>query len=107
MNYTDTTDLEKQIEQSKKNEPNFEREQIEKTPFWVIGNKEQGYNLIMGKWKLNTEPFQAKSQLKAWMNTDHWNIILSMIICVTNDLQNTTTTPQQDITANQIQRPIK
>lgn len=66
---------------------NWSREQIEKTPFWVIGNEEQGYNLIMGKWKLTIEPFKTKNELKKWMNSNHWNIILSMIICATEDMK--------------------
>lgn len=75
---------------------NYEREQIENTPFWVIGTQEEGYNLIMGKWKLTTTPHKTKNDLKLWMNKNKWNLILTMIICATQDIhdQNKETYPR-------------
>ena len=32
------------------------RKLLPNTPFWVIGGPENGYNIIMGKWKLTKEP---------------------------------------------------
>lgn len=64
----------------------YERRQLKNTPFWIIGDQEQGYNLIMGKWKLTTEPHKTIEDLREWMIKNKWNIILSMIICATQDI---------------------
>lgn len=73
---------------------NYEREQIPNTPFWIIGDLENGYSLIMGKWKLTTESHKTKLDLKEWMIKNRWNIILSMIICVTQDIKEQIQTPK-------------
>lgn len=73
--------------------PNWEREQIPGTPFWIVGNNDKGYNIIMGKWKLTQEEIyndvQAPLQQLAhhWLQNNTYNTILSMIICVTTDIE--------------------
>lgn len=68
--------------------PNWEREQIPGTPFWIIGNEEQGYNVIMGKWKLSPTTLTSKNKCRLWLQQEQWSTILSMIICVTTDINN-------------------
>lgn len=86
----------------KENSPLIERQQIENTPFWIIGNKETGYNLVMGKWKLTTQPHKTKNDLKKWMNKNHWNLTLTMIICATNDLHTITEEENQNLLKQEI-----
>ena len=57
------------------------------TPFWIIETKE-GFNLTMGRWKLNPEPMQTEDELLTWMETDKWNILCSMTICIATDVNN-------------------
>lgn len=74
---------------------NWTRIQLESTPFWIIGNRLEGYNIIMGKWKLSHEPFGLGvfddgtiiHEAEQYLQHNHYNIILSMIICVTTDIE--------------------
>lgn len=65
----------------------YYKQQIDGTPFWIIQDK-TGYNLIMGKWRLNNTPLQTWLEMEQWMDKNHWNITLSIIICVTTDILN-------------------
>lgn len=78
---------------------NWIRLQIQDTPFWVIGNNEQGYNIIMGKWKLTNEPIFTDPEAlnheesiiyeaERWLLHNQWNVTLSMIICIITDINN-------------------
>lgn len=72
----------------------WERYQITNSPFWVIGNRTQGYNIIMGKYKLNKEPFgfgvfdegTILHEANKWLGKNKWDIILSLAICVATDI---------------------
>lgn len=79
----------------------LKRIQLENTPFWIIGNDEKGYNIILGKWKLNKEPLYREHDplidewqetperiAKNWLETNLYDIILSMIIAITTDQLN-------------------
>lgn len=79
--------------------PNWEREQLQNTPFWIVGNNEQGYNIIMGKWKITQEPIfpnpEALNHIESiiyeaerWLYNNQWNVTLSMIICAITDTNN-------------------
>lgn len=93
----------------KQNSPLIEREQIPNSPFWIIGDKENGYNLIMGKWKLTQEPIAEKEHVTLWIRQNRWNLILSMIICVTQDIhdQNTKEIHKEPQIIDPITRKIK
>lgn len=65
-----------------------QRIQIPGTPFWAIGNKEKGYNLIMGKYKLTSETITDLEKLNQWLIDNQWKVTLSMIICATTDIIN-------------------
>lgn len=63
------------------------KEQIDGTPFWIIQDK-TGYNLIMGKYRLNNKPIPSLEEMELWMNHNQWNIQLSLTICVVTDMLN-------------------
>lgn len=63
------------------NDQLIEREQIPNTPFWIIGNKTDGYYLVMGKYRL-TEVKNTKEEVKTHLLENIWHVILSMIIAV-------------------------
>lgn len=65
----------------------IEREEIEGTPFWIIGEEEKGYFLSFGKWKL-TEDLATKEDVFLHLTTNKWEIILKMILCMKNIEQN-------------------
>lgn len=64
------------------------KKQYPNSPFWIIGNDEKGYNLTMGKYKLNQTPFETIHDLEIWMSYNMWNNIISMIICTTTEIIN-------------------
>lgn len=55
------------------------REQIEHTPFWIVGNEENGYKLTMSKYQL-TETYDTIDEVKQLLVTHKWNIISNMIV---------------------------
>lgn len=57
-----------------------EREQLEGTPFWIIGNNEEGYFLAFGKFKM-TERYKTKDEVIEYLNSNEYNIIAQMILC--------------------------
>lgn len=67
---TDTND--------KENYPLLTREQIEKTPFWIVGSEEIGYKITWGKYTFNDEPLK-KENVKTWWDDNQWQIILHVI----------------------------
>lgn len=64
------------------------REQIEDTPFYIIGNEEKGYFISFGKYKL-TEEIQSlhtqtlQEQFKSILHHQQWNIILNLLAVFT------------------------
>lgn len=81
------------------------RIQLKNSPFWVIGNDNNGYHVVMGKWKLNKEPLDFAAELQendtapltdteitdmahAWLHDNLYNTILAMILCITTDMLN-------------------
>lgn len=63
----------------------LEREQIERTPFWIIGNKEEGYFLTMGKYRLTDTGCSKEDIYEMLHANDKWDLILKMILCVIGD----------------------
>lgn len=58
---------------------------VEGTPFTIVGNKEEGYMLVMGQYKLSEKMDHPDDVLK-WMETDTWrlnfNFVTTMITIV-------------------------
>lgn len=108
--HTQLLSIQNSVEETPKSNSNYERKKIENTPFWIIGDPDNGYNLIMGKWKLTPQTHKTKYELMQWMNKNKYNLILSMIICATQDIhdlnnENSTTEIPQII--DPITRKIK
>lgn len=70
---------------SSNSSPLIEREQIEGSPFWIIGEKETGYFLTFSKWKLS-ENQTTKLDVILHLESHKWEIILKMIMCINQDL---------------------
>lgn len=76
------------------------RETIPNTPLWLIGTPEKGYDIILGKWKLTTQPIlkninpENEDLIKLahqHLNTLKWDYITKLAICIATDiLQNKT-----------------
>ncbi|AXH73228.1 MAG: hypothetical protein [Microviridae sp.] len=69
--------------------PLIEREQIPGTPYWIIGNEEQGYFLQFGKYKL-TENYSEKEYVKKHLIDNQFNIMLQTCLAVVNEAQQNT-----------------
>lgn len=69
------------VEENPFNSDSYEllhRENIEGTPFQIIGNDEHGYFIAFGKYKLiPNEPTVIKARLQ--LQYQHWNIVLNLI----------------------------
>ncbi len=63
------------------NENLIEREPVQNTPFWIIGNKEEGYFLTMGKWRL-TDKLTTMDEVEAYLDEHSYEIVMKMIICL-------------------------
>lgn len=70
----------------------MERQQVRNTPFWIVGNKIDGYYLLMGKYRLS-EVFNTIDEVQQWHEQNTWNIILSMIIAVNHTDKQLVETP--------------
>lgn len=64
------------------------RDPIQNSPFWVVGDKEQGYFLIMGRWRIS-EIYTTKEKAIGALETDKWNIILRITGCMCEDIHKT------------------
>lgn len=58
-----------------------EREQIEGTPYWVCGNKDEGYILTFSKWQM-TSRIKTIKEVKEFLEDNMINIILQTILCI-------------------------
>lgn len=74
MNTQSSTETE-----NNKNYPLIEREKIENTPFWIVGNKEMGYKITWGKYTFNDEPLEYIDEAKTWYDEHHWEIIMHIV----------------------------
>lgn len=63
----------------------IEKEQIPKTPFWVVGNKEKGYFLTYGKWKI-TDNFQSMEEAKTALHEEQWHIMTILAGIIADEL---------------------
>lgn len=56
----------------------FDRIEIENTPFWAIGNKEEGYYLVMNKYRLS-EALNTPLDVEIYLEQNKWLIMLTLI----------------------------
>lgn len=71
----------------------WDREQLPNTPFWVVGNNEQGYKITMGKYAIREELIQAKDILSATLIAEGWiqehifDVMLSISLIAYTDIK--------------------
>jgi protein-disulfide isomerase-like protein with CxxC motif len=65
----------------------YKREQIENSPFWIIGNKEKGYNITMGKYKITQEPLPSELDARIWLEEHKWDVTLTIALCAYTDMR--------------------
>lgn len=59
----------------------IEREEIENTPFHMIGNKERGYFIGMGKYRISKE-FKHPDELSEYLETNFYNVVFQMALTI-------------------------
>lgn len=69
-----------------KGEELIHRETIDNTPYEIIGNKDNGYIIALGKYKL-TEPRKTIEEAKEQLEIEKWNIIIRTIITINNEMK--------------------
>jgi hypothetical protein len=67
--------------------PLFHKEQIENSPFWIIGNEEKGFNITMGKYKITQEPQSTPLDALIWLEENKWDVILTVALCAYTDMK--------------------
>lgn len=55
-----------------------ERQEIEETPFHIVGNKEHGYFIALGRYRI-TETFREKREAVAELTHRKWKVITNLI----------------------------
>lgn len=71
-----------------KNYPLLTREQLQYTPFWIVGSDETGYTLTWGKFRFNDEPLKTQDDVREWYMNHHWDITLHLIAIAIASLEN-------------------
>lgn len=79
------TQLNTEENPSSKSSKLIEREQLTGTPFWLVGNEEQGYRIIMGKWAI-TEIYKTKIEALLIIKDEQWQTTLKLAGIVAQDL---------------------
>lgn len=75
----------------------IEREQIENSPFTIVGNQETGYFITMGPYRLH-EPVATKEDVMNYLLRNTYNVILDMIIIVNEINKNSKKSTQEEQT---------
>ena len=57
----------------------LERETVKGTPFWIVGNQDEGYFLAFSKYKL-THKKESKKAVLDELNFEMWNIVSKLVI---------------------------
>lgn len=56
-----------------------ENHTVDNTPFNIIGDKEHGYLLRIGRFRLS-DRFETKEAVVQWMNDNEWTLITNLIL---------------------------
>ena len=56
----------------------LEREAVNGTPFWIVGNQDEGYFLAFNKYKLTHK--KSKKAVLDELNFEMWNIVSKLVI---------------------------
>jgi len=82
-----------------KNYPLITRDQIPNTPFWIVGNEEQGYRIVWGKYTFTQEPHKSIDEAVVWFDTHQWEVtlhIVSIAMKIASDLEHGKNQPPTD-----------
>lgn len=72
--------------------PLYEREQIINSPFWVIGNPDEGYHITMGKYKITLEALPGTCLQDGvimaikYLDDHKWDVTLTIALCAITDV---------------------
>lgn len=58
---------------------NMYRIEVERTPFYIVGNKEKGYHIICGKNRLTEEPLKNEYEARNYIKDHMWELIVQVI----------------------------
>lgn len=75
---TQTSADENQNKEKSSNTQLLEREKVDKTPFYVTGNNDEGFIITLGKWRI-TEPKATKAEAILEIDNEFWNTMGKMI----------------------------
>lgn len=59
----------------------IEREMVEGSPYWIIGDKKEGYMLTFGKYQIS-EKLPSKLDVVLYLDKNKYDIILKTILAV-------------------------
>lgn len=71
------------------NEELLHKERIDNTPFYIIGNNEQGYFITYGKYRI-TERKNTIVEIREELEKDRWTIItvlIAVLIQITDEIK--------------------
>lgn len=60
----------------------FEKHEVENSPFVIVGNKENGYQLMMGKQGLMEQLLPTVEDVTNWINERTWDLAFRMMIAI-------------------------
>jgi len=66
----------------------IECERIEESPFSILGNKEQGYVVTVGKNRISNRTFQTKEEAREYCKPENmtWNDLLVTVSLITTHI---------------------
>lgn len=62
-----------------RNNSNYSNKEIEGTPFRCIGNAEEGYVIVMAKYKIAPQTFKTESEVEEYLAKNYFSVTLAMI----------------------------
>lgn len=72
---------------SNSNSSLIEREPVEGTPFWIVGNSEKGYIGVLGKYQI-TENQTNKQEVLNYIDENMWKVVMIIAGSIATDLIN-------------------
>lgn len=83
----DTLNLSEEDRNKQHSTETLERRQILGTPFWTVGNEEQGYCICLGKFRIS-EIHKNGWEAEEALEKEKWSIILNSIAVMLENYQN-------------------
>lgn len=80
LNILTNADQSQNKEQSSKPTIEYHREPMEGTPFYLVGNNEEGYIITMGKYRVSKRKYPTIIETYGALEVDKWEILFNMIV---------------------------